>query len=142
MALSVLERKAKENFEVAEAIKETKKNSAISRYYYACLQSIKYYLINMEVVTEDDIEQAGKNGKGTHTFLIDTYLSHFSHHKNYRTDHLRFKKIRAIRDARVKADYDVVTDFCSTSCSRDYNIAISDIREFVKVLRTYSSARL
>ncbi|MDY0150786.1 MAG: HEPN domain-containing protein [Candidatus Cloacimonas sp.] len=137
MVLSVLESKAKENYDLAETIKDTRKNSAISRYYYACLQAIKYYLISNEIVSEEDINGAKQS---THQFLIAEYINSFRDHQDFRSNNAKFRKIHNIREARNKADYDDETNYCSSSYSREYSNVISDIREFVRILRNYSSA--
>jgi len=140
MPLSVLEAKAKENFDVAESIKDSKRNSAVSSYYYACLLAVKSYLINDGFISESDIRSANSKGTSTHRFLIDHFKKRFKDHPDYPKNHVRFRKLESIKEARVKADYDEITNFNHPSFYADFNKAISDVRVFVNILRTYCSA--
>lgn len=140
MALSVLESKAKENFEVAESIKETKKNAAVSRYYYACLLAVKSYLINDGFITENKIRAANNAGTGTHRFLINKFKKRFENHPDYRTFNNRFRKLESIREARNKADYDDDINYNSPRYSVEFSQVIADVRQFTIILKNYCSA--
>ncbi|GEM_PF-3986407 len=140
MALSVLESKAKENFDVAESIKDSKKNAAVSRYYYACLLAVKSYPINDGFITENDIRTANYNGTGTHKYLIKKFKNRFEKHPDYRIYNNRFRKIESIREARNRADYDDDINYNSPRYSVEFAQVISDVRQFTNILKNYCSS--
>jgi len=134
-SLAMIERKAEENRKCAILAEGGNlRNSAVSRWYYACLLYAKHYILtNNPTLTE-----ASFKGKGSHKTILNEFNDLARTHANYIVHRLALSELNSLKSSREKAEYSC--DFCFSRFDHEfeYNEVRNKAIDFIAAINTLS----
>lgn len=139
--LNTLEKKCIENLSCALwADKESKRNVAISRFYYSCLLITKRCLLEKGWITQEQIDNAKK---GSHNEIINTYKA-----KQLAIAELPFhylpviSYLEALKEPRVKAEYHADKDYTCAVNNADYDSCKNKALKYIEAIEEMHNLKI
>lgn len=131
---AMIKRKAEENCKCAILAEgENLRNSAVSRWYYACLLYAKHYIFTRTGFTDVDFQCQNSHLKINQEFKIAAIG-----HANYIENSQALSELLSLKACRVKADYSGGFCFSRIDHEFEYNEVKNKAMNFITALNNIS----